>query len=454
MRLLLIILASCVFWAQAPTAHAENVDFVAERTALTAALARASSDVDRRAAADALGRLYWRHGLLAETTAALQAVDGVANPELLSLALTARGLRDEHLAREAATVLLAPQGLSAFVHAGRLAELDAAPVPYALLAAARNGYGAAPHWARMRLTPALADAAARAGAPRLAAHFARLAEQVAGADAALFAQARAAHAARNMDRAKALYAQAAEAGRPERSAWTAQARFHLAALDWAQGDTTPSETTQILERLLTDWPSARLSARALPALARAYRFAGQPRDSAAALIAAITHHTYGPYADHARKAQQRLDALLDAVIVTRRYPEMSFAARIDFYAAARLHAAAPMGALAADHVHWQALLDADLPEEVLRLAETTPDAMGAWRTRARAALAHAALPRPQSPDSAVTAALAPPTPQLAPRPLPASAARRALLRVENALPPVRAVLDDAAWAGDLTGEAS
>lgn len=430
-----------------------------ERAQYIAALGDAKTDIESAQAARALAQFYWSNGLLAESTAALVIAAGSESAALRDprhrLTLTARGLEDDALLRAQSPLWarLLPREEAAIAHfiiAGRRAEISLERANPSTLARAGEGVRYAPDWARRRFAPALADAAAAIGTQSLAALFAQAAADAPPA-AAAFARGRAAEARRDVDTALAAYAEARRVGHAGRDRWVAQATLASAALRWAEGDLTPAEAAVALEDLLLEWPDNRLSAQALPALARAYQFAARPDAAAAVLIQTVRRHRDTRYAAIAISAAETLDGLLNAVIVEERFPEIGLAGRIALFAAARPYAASPFGALAADAIHLDALTRADLPEEIVRLTADTD----AFPLRRRMAAARLALAQAAARETDIAAVNTPAeeavwTPGLAPRATPAARARDALLALDDVTTALEGALMQAAGHGDLT----
>ncbi len=437
----------------------------AVRLAALGAAVEAGDDAAVRAEGRALAALYWENGLLPEAAAALELAHGAAADAepLHQLAMMARGLAPEQTEaslRDGAVADLSP--MAAYVTVGHAAETGHTLTPAALEAALR-GAPAAPAWARARYAPALTEAAAAAGSSGLARRFAALTAQASSPPASKYAEGRAAEAANDVDAALSAYAQAVGRGR-----WPAMARLRTAALLWAEGRATPSETARTLETLLVDWPGEHMAAAALTALGRAYLFAGEPISAAHALSVVAERRRGGVHDALARRAADRLDALLEAVFVENRYPELDLGRRVDLFARARPHAATPLGGLAADAAHLDALLAADLLEEVVALTEVAPDALPERRDAALAGLeADAAAGQllradlnddlrggPRRAFDFTPYFAPPPPPRLAPEPLPAVQARAALDRLETGWSALERAVEALESTSDLSGAPS
>lgn len=439
----------------------------ARRVAALGAALEAGDEAAVGAAGRGLAQMYWRLGFLPEAAAALD-IAGLADPSrepLYDLIMRARGLTREDARAPALTAndsVTATESLAAFMHAGAAAEAGR-PVAAAALEAAAAGADAAPFWAQGRYAPALTEAAADAGARRVISVFAALAARRASPAGAAYARGRAAEAVNDVEAALAAYAEAQGRGR-----WPAMARLRTAALVWAEGRATPAETARTLEALLIDWPGEHVAAAALTALGRAYLFAGEPVGAAHALARVSKRYDGGARDAQARLAATRLDAVLEAVFVEDRYPEIGLGRRIDLYAHVRPYAATPFGGLGADLVHLDALLAADLLEEVVALTDADPDTAPERRAAALAALeaqanrgalvradARPAVAGGPSATFDFSPFFAPPaTPRLAPPPMPAVDARAALTRLDARWSALESAVRALEHGGDLSGAPS
>ncbi len=356
---LVVALFSAALATQTANAQ-QRTSFIAERGDRLAALANAAYATQEESAALALAQWYWDHGLLPEAAGALAATPAGARHQLTPIIAVARGLAPPHTLTNAAQT----DPLAAFVQAGRTLEQNLnARVDPNLVARARQALNEAPSNLTARFAPALTHVAIKHDTIALASAFMQAAATSGDPGAAAFAKGRLAERNGDLQAARGHYADAT----PHRGPWSAEARLRTAALDWAAGDATPSQTAARLRTLVVDWNDAAFVPRALLALARAESYAGSPDRAADALALVVERHAEGPHAINAERAAMRLDALFAHIFVDNRFAEWGPAARLELYARTRRYAATPIGQAPADLAHLDALLAAGLAEEVITL---------------------------------------------------------------------------------------
>lgn len=338
-----------------------STPFHRQRSNYIAALAKADERTKPKAIDD-LARFYWSQGLVEEAGAALDMLATPNTHPLYHVIAVARRLETPAILNGR----IASDPIAAFIVAGvRAEDTPNLRLSAALLTQAALSADAAPEPILARYAPALAQSGAVHRHALARTTFTAATQRHSGPAARAFINGRLAEADRNHDTARHHYAMAADLG----GRWGAEARLRSTALDWADGRITPAQAAGALETLLIDWPQDDLATRALLGLARANEYAGRPDRAADALALTAARYANTPYAASASVAADRLEALLEAIYVHDRYPELGLATRIEVYARTRRYAPSPLGRAASDTAHLDALIQANLYTEVLALTD-------------------------------------------------------------------------------------